>query len=109
MAKKIVTMNCVDFEFQNKLISDERIDIDFRWSKGDIFTAYKTPSQAKIEEWDRWVDFFIEMGAFRMAVGSRNSFTFTVIAETEDYYFYITAKHNRVWLKESSDLEISEV
>lgn len=101
---KTIRINHNYFEYQNKLISAEEIESWFKYSYQDIYSAYDRPSWAKQNIWEAWFSFFSDFESARIAVYSRNSFSFTIIAETEHFFFYITAWHKKVWLKNGSGL-----
>lgn len=108
MAKtKFIRINYNLFELQKGTITSEEIERYFKWSHQDIYEAYDKPSWSKTNIWEAWFSFFSDFESGRIAVGSRNSFSFTVIAETEHFFYYITAWHKRVWLKDISCMSYS--
>lgn len=106
MAKRTITISNVEFELQRLPISDSQIERNFRWAKGrSIYDAYEKPSALKVQAYEYWADFAREINADRIAVSSANSFRFSVIIENEFFFLWITAMHNRCFLKENTGLQ----
>lgn len=105
MSKRMIEICNENFELQRLPISNEQINREFNWAKGkSIYEAYGNPSVAKVNAFEHWQVFANEVGAFRIAVSSANTFHFSVIIETEYYFLWITAQHNRCFLKENTGL-----
>ena len=103
MAKTIL-INHNHFEYQKQQISLLGIQQMFDRAYSDVYSAYEKPSWAKQNIWESWYSFFSDFDEARMVVASKNSFTFTIIAETKYFFFYITAWHKKVWLKIDSGM-----
>lgn len=93
------------FEYQKKPMPLSIIECDFKHASGKtLYDVYEEPSVPKRKIWEAWHRFFNGMDIIRMAVATKNTYTFTIIAETKHFYFFISAGHDRVWLKENYEM-----
>ena len=102
MAKtRFISINHNYFELQKDTIKQEEINRWFAHSYDDIYSAYQSPSFPKRNIWEAWFGFFSDFHKARIAISSKNTWSFTIVAETEHFFFHITAWHKRVWLKDN--------
>lgn len=67
-----------------KTISIEMVNNMYKWSKGDLFSAYSKPSMAKISAWRRIQDRMTHHGGRDLVVRSRNCHVYTAMWRTDD-------------------------
>ena len=62
-----------------KTITTSEVDNLYKWAKGDLYTAYANPSDAKRSKWDSIRREVVEYGGHDLVVRSRNCHIFTAM------------------------------